>query len=93
MIVENVVAPLEQYKFNEALNYIWDEIAETDKLVNEKKPWTLSGGEAKEVLADLVKRIQQIAFNLQPFLPETSEKILKQFSGKIKSTEPLFPRI
>jgi len=51
-----------------------------------------------------VKRIQIIAFNLQPFLPETAEKILKQFSGEInrgtiptsvgiKSAPPLFPRL
>ncbi len=84
---------LEEYKFNEALNHIWEKIKIADQLVNEKKPWTLTGDEAKEVLADLVKKIQHIAFNLQPFLPETAEKILKQFSGKIKSSDPLFPRI
>ena len=83
---------LEQFKFNEALNHIWSEIAGADKLVTEKKPWELRE-EVKIILADLVKRIQRIAFNLQPFLPETSEKILKQFSGSIKSAPPLFPRI
>jgi hypothetical protein len=41
----------------------------------------------------LSKQIRTIAHNLQPFLPETSEKILKQFSGKIKAGQPLFPRI
>lgn len=84
---------LEEYKFNEALNHIWSEITIADKKVNEEKPWELSGEKLKEVLADLIKRIQHIAFNLQPFLPETSEKILKQFSGKIISAPPLFPRI
>ncbi len=84
---------LEEYKFNEALNHIWTEIAEADKKVNEEKPWELSGEKAKGVLLDLVKRIQHIAFNLRPFLPETAEKTLKQFSGQIKSAPPLFPRI
>lgn len=45
------------------------------------------------ILADLCTTIWKIAINLQPFLPETSEKILKQFSGEIKSQSPLFPRI
>lgn len=85
---------LEEYKFNEALNHIWSEITKADKRVNEEKPWELSGEKLKVVLENLVKRIQHIAFNLQPFLPETAKKILKQFaSGRIKSAPPLFPRI
>lgn len=84
---------LEEFKFNEALFHIWGEIADADKKVNLEKPWDLDGEKVEAVLVDLVKRIQHIGFNLQPFLPQTAEKILKQFSGKIKSAEPLFPRI
>jgi methionyl-tRNA synthetase len=85
--------PLKEFKFNECLQHIWSEIQSADKKVNEEKPWELEGEKAKEVLLDLVQRIQHIAFNLQPFLPETSEKILNQFSGEIKSSAPLFPRL
>ncbi len=88
--VENT---LQQYRFNEALAEIWKDITETDKTINQEKPWELSGEKARPVLEDLVKRIRDIAFNLQPFLPETAEKILKQFSGEIKAQAPLFPRI
>lgn len=84
---------LEEYKFNEALNHIRGEITEADKKVNAEKPWELSGEKVSSVLTDLVSRIQHIAFNLQPFLPQTSEKILNQFSSKIVSQPPLFPRI
>ncbi|MDO8618514.1 MAG: methionine--tRNA ligase [Candidatus Daviesbacteria bacterium] len=84
---------LEKYKFNEALGHIWGEISEADKKVNLEKPWELEGEKAKEVLRDLVKKIQHVAYNLQPFMPETAEKILKQFSGEIKSAASLFPRI
>lgn len=84
---------LEQFKFNEALGFIWQQITEVDKKINEDKPWELQGEKLKEVLEGYVKKIQQIAFNLQPFLPETAEKILNQFSGKIKSQPPLFPRL
>jgi methionyl-tRNA synthetase len=103
---ENITAPaeptqfdpkmtryLDEFKFNEALTHIWSEITDADKKVNEKKPWELSGEKLNEVLIDLINRIQHIAFNLKPFLPETSEKILKQLSGSIKSSAPLFPRI
>ena len=82
-----------EFKFNEAIAVIWELITEADKKINQEKPWELSGEKLKEVLLDYVKRIQAIGFNLQPFLPQTAEKILKQFSGKIKSQPPLFPRI
>lgn len=85
---------LNEYKFNEAIGLIWEAIRETDKLINEKKPWELEETpELNDILDDLVIRIRQIGANLQPFLPETSEKILKQFSGKITSHPPLFPRV
>ncbi len=93
---------LREYKFNEALAVVWDQIRETDKLLNEKKPWELGKEEFANQLTDdgteyleddLWMRVRDIAYNLQPFLPETSEKILKQFSGSIKSAPPLFPRI
>ncbi len=84
---------MEGFKFNEAIAVIWKLITEANKKVNLEKPWELEDEKAKIVLEDLVKRIQAIAFNLQPFLPQTAEKILKQFSGEIKSGSPLFPRI
>ena len=49
--------------------------------------------ELKEVLDELVSLILDVAYNLQPFLPETSKNILGQFSGKVVSQKPLFPRI
>lgn len=88
-----IVAKLGEYRFSEALNYIWTEIQEADKKINEEKPWELEGEHAEKVLTDLAKRIQHIAYNLQPFMPDTAEKILTQFSGAIRSQEPLFPRI
>ena len=46
------------------------------------------------VLTKLVDEIRQISNLITPFLPETAEKIAKQFAGpKIKSEKPLFPRI
>ncbi|MDO8570906.1 MAG: methionine--tRNA ligase [Candidatus Daviesbacteria bacterium] len=92
-IAKNLGTLIEEYKLNEALSYIWSEITEADKKINETKPWELDQEKAKPILEDLVLKIQQIAFNLKPFLPETAEKIMKQFSGEIKSAPPLFPRI
>lgn len=90
----DAIKALDEYKFNEALQAIWVLIADTDKKINEVKPWTLKGNDLETVLKGLVKRVQEIAFNLQPFLPETAEKILNHFSQeKITAIEPIFPRI
>ncbi len=82
-----------EFKFNEALSVIWKLITEADQKINETKPWELAGEKVERILLDLVKRIQAIGFNLKPFLPQTAEKILKQFSGEVKSAPVLFPRL
>jgi len=92
-LTKEVVDLVKNYKFNETLTFIWSQISKEDKKINETRPWELSPEKVKPILEDLVARIQQIAFNLQPFLPKTAEKILTQFSGEIKSSPPLFPRI
>lgn len=85
---------LEAYELNEALKIIWDKITATNQYLNAKEPWKLKGKELEGVLTQLVDDICQIAYNLKPFLPETAEKIEKQFSqAKIVAGEPLFPRL
>lgn len=84
---------LTELKFFDALNWINEIIKIADQRINETQPWKKEGTELTEILDELVKLIQKIAFNLQPFIPETSQKILTQFSGQIKSADPLFPRI
>lgn len=91
---ENVGKLLGSYRFDEALKIVWNKISETDKYINEKEPWKLSGEKLKETLETSVSNIRSIAIDLLPFLPGTSDKIGYQFAGpKIKSGEPLFPRL
>lgn len=93
-ISPQVIDKLNRFQFSEALSIIWVSISDTDKSISDDKPWTLKGEKLKKSLSKHVLCIRQIATDLQPFLPETSDKILKQFSGPtIKSAAPLFPRI
>ncbi len=85
---------LKNFRFDYSLEFIWKIIDKSNNLIDEKRPWELKGKELKRVLDDLVLNIRIIAYNLKPFLPETVEKIEKQFAGpKIKSGSPLFPRL
>ncbi len=82
------------YRFDEALTWVWQEIEKINVQINKEEPWKLEGQKLTDVLNSYVFSIQTIAYNLRPFLPETAEKIEKQFSGsRIKSESPLFPRI
>ena len=92
---------MSEYRFNEALSLIWQKIAKSDKYINEEKPWELLAtppGNLKHpitaILEHAVDEIEEIAVLLEPFLPETSEKIKEQFTkAEIKPSAPLFPRI
>ncbi len=92
--IEGVRKYLDEFRFDEAMKLIWSWIADVDRQINEKKPWTLQGQELETTLQPWVNEAIKIGTALQPFLPETAEKILKQFAGpKIKSEAALFPRL
>lgn len=85
---------LAEFRFNDALTILWEQIKNTDKLIDEKEPWKLEGKPLAEFITEVVPLVREIAMLLQPFLPETSDKILTQFSQTtIQPQSPLFPRI
>ncbi len=85
---------IERYELSNALSFINRQISAIDKRVNDDEPWKQENDNLKNLLVDYVEEINRIAYNLKPFLPETSEKIQNIFSeSKVKSTSPLFPRI
>lgn len=85
---------LEVYRFDLALAEIWKKISEVDVQIEKERPWELSGKKLKSVLTELVAHIRQIGFELQPFMPETSKKILNQFKGpKVLKQNNLFKRL
>lgn len=95
---KKVQSELKQFKFNQALEFLLNDkksgVCAVDKFVNETKPWKLKGKALHKNLLFAVSFIRNIAYNLQPFLPNTSQKILNQFKGpKIKAARPLFPRL
>ncbi len=85
-------ASLNEFRFDEAISTIWEKIKSTDTIINKVKLWE-NTSEKLDALEECIREIHYIAYWLEPFLPETSSKIQKQFSGKIVSGEPLFPRL
>ncbi len=94
-IIEDFEEELNKYQFNEALKVLWDELRKDDEFLSEKAPWKIKDKEeVKRILESVAESILNVATLLQPFLPETAGKIIKQFSEKkVKKLKPLFPRI
>lgn len=90
---EFITESLVGFRVDNALLSIWERIKAKDKQIELHKLWEKTKDKVN-IVADVVEEIRQIGYDLQPFLPETAEKILKQFAGpKIVSQPPLFPRI
>ncbi|MCX7928467.1 MAG: methionine--tRNA ligase [Patescibacteria group bacterium] len=93
-ISKEVVNWLSEYRFDKALKFVWQQIKKADIYINENKVWELPNIKKKNALSYLINAIEQIAFDLQPFLPETAEKILNYDFTLIKAPQkPLFPRL
>ncbi len=96
---QNYKKTLDEFKFNEVLALIWELISFCDKYIEKEKPWESKN---QKVIYELLFTLSNIASLLQPFLPETSEKIFQQLSVdskekeeefKPKKGELLFPRL
>lgn len=86
-------ALFENFQFNLILEEIWKKIKTLNKSTDDFAPWKKTPEDRKEFLTKSLNGINQIGFELQPFLPETAEKILKATTGKISKILPLFPRL
>jgi len=96
---------IESFKLHETLADIWALLGFANTYIDFKKPWAETAGEnILKTLTSLVAVIIDSARLLEPFLPETAEKIFKTFGYDGKSalegykftvikTEPLFPRL
>ncbi|MEX0933517.1 MAG: methionine--tRNA ligase [Candidatus Paceibacterota bacterium] len=85
---------IEAYEFNRALDYIWKEIGDLDALIQEKEPFKLvktDRDQAKEIVAYLAIRLNDIASLLLPVLPDSAVKIHDLLVAR-EMPEPLFPR-
>ncbi len=86
----------ENFRFNDILQNIWAvRLGAIDKHIDQHSPWLIKDkGKLQGVLQEEVDELRKFTNKLKPFLPETTEKIEKQFKGpKIKSEKPLFPRL
>lgn len=82
---------LDKLQFSSALTEIWKVISRTNKYIDETMPWVLAKDEASKprlagVMYNLAESLRIISVLLQPFMPETPEKIWHQLGLEDKKT-------
>ena len=85
---------LDTYKVSDALSKIFDLAKRCNKYIDETMPWALAKDEEKKarlgtVLYNLIEGIRFIAVLLEPFMPETSVKILEQIGTDVNTLDSL----
>jgi methionyl-tRNA synthetase len=90
---------LAECRFDRALDSVWDKVRGLNQLIDTEKPWEIAKQADKdhlrEILAQMVSDILQIADLLDPFIPKTTSIIRATFAdGVVRPLgEPLFPRL
>jgi len=85
---------LDTYKVSDALSKVLDLAKRCNKYIDETMPWALAKDEEKKarlgtVLYNLLEGIRFIAVLLEPFMPETSAKILEQIGSDVNTLDSL----
>ena len=92
MAAEKVTAKMDELRVADAITEIFALFKRCNKYIDETMPWALAKDESKKerlatVLYNLVESISIGASLLEPFMPETSAKILAQLGAKKRSLE------
>lgn len=93
------IEKVEHFRFNEAMDLVFEHIAKGDVYMTEKEPYkkvkSADGAERSEALHDiekLVRHLAKVAAHLAPVMPATSAAILAAIREN-KKPENLFPRL
>lgn len=96
----DVWACLEDYELHKAMYRIWERIGHNDALIAIKKPFEGVKSndlgiqeEAKLIIKKLVRELNAIAIEIEPFLPRTSLEIRRLVKENKMPEKPLFARI
>lgn len=91
---EKVQKKMDVLRVADAMTEIFNVFKRCNKYIDETMPWVLAKDDAKKdrlatVLYNLVEGILTGAALLKPYMPETSEKILKQLNAEPRSFDDL----
>lgn len=88
--INSIKEKMDGLNLTDALADIWKIVNETNRYINEKKPW--ESDKKEKILYTVLDNLRIISILLYPFIPETAEKITKQLGlkkiGSLKDCKP-----
>jgi methionyl-tRNA synthetase len=94
-IYKEQMAGLDSYDLQRSSKVVWDLIASTDKIIQEREPFKkikTDKAVAEKDIQELLARLDIIGTMLLPFLPQTAAKIIELVEGNKMPEQPLFMR-
>ncbi len=90
----SLIKHMDEFRTGDAIEDVMKFMRRANKYVDETTPWVLAKDESKKdelenVLYHLLESIRQGAIMLEPFMPETSQKIFKMLNTKFVSFDTL----
>ena len=79
---EKVDKLISEFRFHHALDAIWHVVEESNAYVNATEPWKQTPDRKMTILYNLLESIRFIAILSEPFIPNTSRKIIAQLGLK-----------
>ncbi|MCD2255988.1 methionine--tRNA ligase [Lactobacillus sp. CC-MHH1034] len=90
--IANYMKAMDEFKFSNALDTVWQLVSRTNKYIDETQPWVLAKDSAKaaqldSVLAHLAESLRVIALMIQPVLTQAPKEIFTQLGLVFDDTE------
>lgn len=86
---------IDSFEFNKAMDSIWEKISALDLRITNEEPYKVAKEDPERgvaMLTEMVQELYHIGFDLAPFMPQTSEAIMKTVLEN-KKPDNLFPRL
>ncbi|MDD7651755.1 MAG: methionine--tRNA ligase [Firmicutes bacterium] len=85
---------MEKYAFQNALSEVFKVIGRANKYIDENEPWKLAKSEAEKprlarVLYNLLETVRICGGLLRPFMPATTDEIMKRLGGAVSDWDSL----
>ena len=92
---KELISFLDSFNLKLSMDKIWEYISTTDQIIQSELPFKLVKTDpetGKKIIAGLVGNLKLVAKFLEPFLPDTSQKIQELIKQNKKPEKPLFLR-
>jgi methionyl-tRNA synthetase len=90
------IEELDKYNYQKAIDLLWQGIGMLDEQIQRDEPFKVVKEDlekGKKIIEELVLGLADVAYHLQPFLPETAEKMFEAIKANKKPETPLFKRV